>query len=196
MKKQLCKDIETALCHRMQTPKDFENLRERIYARLHVLVSRTTLMRLWGYVEEDVYPRLYTLNTLAQYLGYQDWEEYNQNALLPKEQQSTPILSRRISVIEDLVVGDCLRLTWQPNRTCDVFYKGELTFCVISAENTRLRIGNTFCCSVIIEGEPLYIDNLKQGNQPPIAYVCGKKTGVMFEYVAQNLHPPLNITRL
>ena len=37
--------------------------------------------------------------------------------------------------------------------------------------------------SLIVEGEPLYLDNLRQGNRPPIAYVCGKKSGVRFEYV-------------
>ena len=46
-------EVEAALKRKLCTPKDFEFLRERIYARLHVLVSRTTLMRLWGYVDED-----------------------------------------------------------------------------------------------------------------------------------------------
>ena len=32
-----------------------------------------------------------------------------------------------------------------------------------------------------LEGEPLYLDNLRQGSAPPIAYVCGKKSGVRFE---------------
>ena len=32
-----------------------------------------------------------------------------------------------------------------------------------------------------VEGEPLYLDNLRQGSAPPIAYVCGKKSGVRFE---------------
>ncbi len=32
-----------------------------------------------------------------------------------------------------------------------------------------------------VEGEPLYLDNLRLGSAPPIAYVCGKKSGVRFE---------------
>ena len=36
----------------------------------------------------------------------------------------------------------------------------------------RLREGDTFECSLIIEVEPLYLDNLKQGEQPAIAYVA------------------------
>jgi len=46
-----------------------------------------------------------------------------------------------------------------------------------------LLTGNTFQCSMIIEGEPLYLDNLKQGDDRTIAYVCGKKSGVRFEYL-------------
>ena len=180
---QLLTDIETALGKKLQTPKDFDFLRERIYARLRILVSRTTLMRLWGYVDEDVKPRESTLDVLTQFLDYQDWNEYLQNSLLPKEQQSSPILTRRLSVASSLTRGDRLRLMWQPGRVCDVEYMGDLLFRVISSSNTRIHEDDTFECSLIIEGEPLYLDNLKQGNRPPIAYVCGKKSGVLFEYL-------------
>lgn len=180
---QLRSDIETALKKKLCTPKDFEFLRERLYARLHILVSRTTLMRLWGYVDEGVTPRKGTLDILAQFLGYQDWGGYCQNSLLPKEQQSSPIMSRQLSVAKELNVGEHLRLTWQPDRVCDIEYLGDLLFRVIASENTRLKPGNTFECSIIIEGEPLYLDHLKQGTQQAISYVCGKKSGVFFEYV-------------
>ena len=87
-REQLRSDIETALKKKLQTPKDFEFLRERLYERLHILVSRTTLMRFWGYINEDVSPRKTTLDILAQFLGFQDWDGYCQNCLLPKEQQT------------------------------------------------------------------------------------------------------------
>ena len=184
---QLCTDIETALKKKLQTPKDFEFLRERIYARLHILVSRTTLMRLWGYVDEDVKPRKGTLDILSRFLGYQDWESYQENASLPKEQQSSPVMSRKLNVNSDLYIGERLRLTWQPDRVCDVEYLGELSFRVIASENTRIQPGDTFQCSLIIEGEPLYLDNLRKGDgstsAETIAYVCGKKTGVNFEHL-------------
>ena len=174
-------DIEIALNRKMQTPKDFDFLRDRIYARLHILISRTTLMRIWGYVEEGVEPRKGTLSVLAHFIGYQDYEDYCSNALESKEQQSSPVMNRRLSVEKELHYGEHLRLTWQPDRECDVEYMGYLTFRVVASKNTRLREGDTFECSLIVEGEPLYIDNLKQGEMPAVAYVCGKKTGVRFE---------------
>ena len=184
---QLRTDIETALKKKLQTPKDFEYLRERIYARLHTLVSRTTLMRLWGYVDEEVTPRKGTLDILSKFLGYKDWESFQENTMLPKEQQSSPVMSRKLSVNTDLCIGEKLRLTWQPDRVCDVEYLGELSFSVIASENTRIQPGDTFQCSLIIEGEPLYLDNLRKGDgsssAETIAYVCGKKTGVNFEHL-------------
>lgn len=182
----ICQAIETALGKKISTPKDFNFLRERIYARLHTFVSRTTLMRFWGYIDEPVTPSGSTLTILSRFLGYKDWEEYQQNAMLPKEQQSSPVLNRRLSVQKELIIGEGLRLIWQPDRVCNVEYLGELNFRVLSSENTRLHSGDTFQCSLIIEGEPLYLDNLIQENRPPIAYVCGKKSGVNFEFVAQH----------
>ena len=176
-------EIETALGMAIRSPKDFDFLRERIYARLHILISRTTLMRMWGYVDEKVNPRQSTLDTLTRFLGYTDWEEYERNASLPKEQQSSPVLSRRLSVLPTMFPGEQLRLTWLPDRVCDIEYQGNLKFLVTASENTRLKPGDTFEVSLIVEGEPLYLDNLRQGNRPPIAYVCGKKSGVRFEYV-------------
>jgi hypothetical protein len=184
---QLRTDIETALKKKLQTPKDFEFLRERIYARLHILVSRTTLMRLWGYVDEEVTPRKGTLDILSKFLGYRDWLQYQENACLAKEQQSSPVMSRKLSVSSDLSIGEKLRLTWQPGRVCDVEYLGNLSFRVIASENTRIQPGDTFQCSLIVEGEPLYLDNLRKGDgsssAETIAYVCGKKTGVNFEHL-------------
>ena len=184
---QLRTDIETALKKKLQTPKDFEFLRERIYARLHILVSRTTLMRLWGYVDEEVTPRKGTLDILSKFLGYRDWLQYQENACLAKEQQSSPVMSRKLSVKSDLYIGERLRLTWQPGRVCDVEYLGNQSFRVIASENTRIQPGDTFQCSLIIEGEPLYLDNLRKGDgsssAETIAYVCGKKTGVNFEHL-------------
>ena len=183
MTKRLCKEIEKALHRQMKTPKDFDYLKERIYARLHILVSSTTLKRLWGYLDEGVTTREKTLDVLTQFLGYRDWEEFTHRVQNQEEPQSSPVMNRKISVKDDLVLGDCIRLTWQPGRVCDIEYLGDLRFKVIASENTRLHIGDTFECSLIVEGEPLYIDNLKQGNNRSIAYVCGKKSGVMYEYL-------------
>ena len=178
----LRREIETAVNRRLGTPKDFDALREMIFSRLHILVSATTLKRIWGYIDDNVSTRRGTLDILARYLGYADFEAFANGATADGgELPSNPIMSRRIDVDEQLQPGDLLRLTWQPGRVCDVEYRGERLFCVVASQNTRLCAGNTFKCSLMIEDEPLYIDNLIVDGKAPVAYVCGKRSGIRFE---------------
>lgn len=187
MKKQLCLDVEKALGKGIHTPKDFDYLRECIYARLNVLVSSTTLKRVWGYLNEGVQTRQGTFDILAQFIGYPNYEDYTNNVSSIKDEiQSSPVMSRKLNVAEELTQGDKLRIIWQPNRTCEVTYLGNLTFSVSTSQNTRIKKGDIFECALFIEGEPLYIDNLQQDSFAPIAYVCGKKSGIRLERIIEN----------
>lgn len=173
-------EIEVALGRNIKTTKDFEFLRQLIYNRLHEVIGHNTLKRIWGIVDDNVKPRTSTLDILAKFLGYKDWNSYSSGSA-EKLINSSPVLSRTIDVTDALDKGDILRLIWLPDRICDIQYSGGIDFTVIYSENTRLMPGDTFRCSSIIEGEPLYISNLIQGSLPPTAYVCGKKTGIRYE---------------
>ncbi|MBK7871101.1 MAG: hypothetical protein IPJ74_10620 [Saprospiraceae bacterium] len=52
---------------------DFVNLSEKIFEKTGCLLSHTTLKRIWGKLKYDSLPTPNTLNTLAQYLGYETW---------------------------------------------------------------------------------------------------------------------------
>lgn len=184
MKEQLKSDIEQAVGRPLKTPKDFEMLRERIYGRLGILVSPTTLKRLWGYLRENVTARTGTLDILSRFLGYTDWNHYQTSSRQTKYKESDPVLSRRVSVEDDLKPGDRLLLTWFPDRECEIELIEASTFRVKRSVNTRIKEGDTFKCSLIIEGEPLYIGNLIHNGSEPIAYVCGKKEGIRYELLS------------
>ena len=181
MRKKLCNEVEVALGRRLRTPKDFDFLREKIFQRVNILVSSTTLKRIWGYVDEPVEPRESTLTILSQFIGYKDWEDFERHGGNAGAVQSSIVLSRRLNVSESLTPGDSVLLTWQPESECLVEYLGNLEFCVKSSKNTRLTVGDRFQCGLIVDGEPLYIDNLRHENCPPTGYVCGKIAGVKFE---------------
>jgi hypothetical protein len=53
--------------------QDFEALSEKIFAATKVSLSSSTLKRLWGKVRYQSTPNLATLNTLAQFVGYENW---------------------------------------------------------------------------------------------------------------------------
>ena len=164
----------------VKTPSDFKRLKKDIDARIGVSLSASTLMRVWGYVSSYARPNASTLNALARYVGYSDFRQFIDNGGADRD-SSEDVVSPRISVSEDLEVRDRVRLTWQPNRECVVRYLGDEQFVVEHALATKLHAGDTFSCALIIEGEPLYLDNLVRAGHPPVAFVCGKRGGVRFE---------------
>ena len=174
--------IEVSLNKRLVTPKDFNFLSENIFLRLNVMLSPTTIKRIWGYLNEENHPRESTLSILSQFIGYRDWDSFKKSSYKENNIQSNLIFSRKLSAYA-LAEGDVLILTWLPNRFCKIRHIKDCFFEIIESKNSKLEIGDTFKCSIFIEGEPLYIDHLKHGIYNNIAYVAGKKDGIRFELV-------------
>jgi len=57
---------------------DFGKLSDIIQDKTGVMLSVTTLKRLWGKLKYDNLPSITTLNTLARFLDFKDWREFGQ----------------------------------------------------------------------------------------------------------------------
>ena len=172
---ELKKRIEKSLKRKMKTPTDFIFLSGAVFERTRETMSPTTLKRLWGYIEGADQTRNSTLEILSRFLGYDNWEDFVED--IGKGSGSDEVLSPHIAVA-DLSVGDCVKVSWKPDRRCTFRYLGEQKFVVESAENSKLKVGNTFCCSLFILGEPLYLTRLVQGDNPPLDFVVGNCDGL------------------
>ena len=51
---QLKISVERVLGKKLLTPKDYDYLSEHIFSRLHIMISATTLKRLWGYLKDCI----------------------------------------------------------------------------------------------------------------------------------------------
>ncbi len=58
------------------TNQDFVILSEKIQERTGAPLSHVTLKRVWGKVKYDSRPTTHTLNTLVQFLGYENWRDF------------------------------------------------------------------------------------------------------------------------
>lgn len=174
---KLRSEVEGAFGRTPCTASDFCELSERIFERTHERISPTTLKRLWGYVNENVRPRLFTLNMLSRFVGYSDYVALSAS---DGEAQSNLVLAEHITD-KDIAVGQCVRLTWQPGRVCVVEHLGCGRFKVVEAQRTKLSVGDTFTCRLIMMHEPLFLDNLVHDGGAPTGYVAGRKDGVTFE---------------
>lgn len=178
----LKKHIEQMIGQPVKTPKDFTLLAEKIFGRIHVQLSPTTLKRLWGYLNEPVAPRPSTLNYLAQFLGYSNLASFCESVQCPLDPQSHLVIGRMVAA-EQIPLRAHIRLTWAPERVCEIVHEGNGRFSVLHSQKTKLQAGDTFECKLFIEQEPLYLYNLTHLGQEIPAYVAGKKDGIYFEYI-------------
>lgn len=176
MKNEICYEIERTAGRAMKTPRDFDWLAELIYERMHERISASTLKRMWGYLDNDIQPRAYTMDVLARFVGYADYATFEKRS---GEAESNAVLSRRHTA-DEIYEGQRVTLTWQPDRKCVIECIGNGRFEVVEAENTKLCVGDTFDCHLFIEREPLFIDNLVHNGGDPTAYVAGRNNGIMF----------------
>ncbi len=167
--------IETNLKRKMKTPNDFIFLSGAVFERTRETMSPTTLKRLWGYIDGADQTRNSTLEILSRFLGFEGWDQFVED--INKDNGSEKVLSPHIEA-SDLNVGDKVIVTWRPDRRCVFRYLGEQKFIVEAAENSKLKVGNTFFCSLFLLGEPLYLSRLVQGNNPPVDFVVGNKDGL------------------
>lgn len=179
MKELLKKQVEEMAGWPCRVAGDFVRLSDLISERTRERLSASTLRRLWGYDSEGVEARQYTLDVLARFLGYRHYDDFKQKNGL-QEAQSGFVLWNGIRA-EELALGERLRLTWHPDRTCIIEYDGDGRFTVVSAKNTRLTAGDTFECHTFIAHEPLYLDRLVHDGAAPCPYVVGKVDGIMVE---------------
>lgn len=180
--------IEEVTGRKMLTPKDFDHLALRIFDRTHIQLSVSTLKRFWGYVakndENRKNARISTLNALAQYVGYQDWNTFvNRKNDIKEDDSSNMFIGNKVLHSSSLFVGDMVCVLWKPNRRIVIRYSGNSIFTVIESENSKLSVGDTFKCPLFVENLPLVLTDLIHGSLSPCGYICGKNEGIKFNVI-------------
>lgn len=175
--------VEATLGQKINTSNDFDYLSKDIEHRTGKSIGVSTLKRIWGYVNDSHTPRLSTLNVLAQYAGFKDWEAFSNNNNT-YETESGFVKLRSLNV-DNLEPGSIIRLTWQPDRKCVVLFRKDKTFVVIKSEKTRLIPNTTFTCKNLYAGESLLLENVRIGDEGcPGIYQIGKINGIQFDIIS------------
>lgn len=179
--KRLQTAVEKAVGREMVTPRDFDYLAARLFDATGENVSAMTLKRFWGYLGEknERQPRLTTLNLLVRLVGYTDWMTYYKESSATGKVESDFLKNHSLAT-NSLPVGAMVELMWHPDRVVAVRHEGYEVFTVVESLNSKLSVGDTFRCGLIVEGEPMYLAQLKHEGGEPVNYVCGREGGVKF----------------
>lgn len=96
---------------------EFEKLSDTVFEETGVMLSSSTLKRIWGRVRYDSTPNRATLNALAQFAGYKDWREFVAKVNEPAATKPTCATSRK----DDASSG--LKETETPAAKARIAYK-------------------------------------------------------------------------
>lgn len=174
----LCKEVERHVRREMKEHKDFMWMSKEIASHGCGVLGVNTLKRLWG-IEgyEHTAPQQGTLNVLASFLGYRNFEHFTS---VVQNESSDQLIMKHLDTWL-LEPGLSVRCTWLPDRICTFRHDGQSQFTVTESQNSKLAVGDTFECRLIIEGEPLYLSNLVHNGMSPVSYIAGRQQGVHFD---------------
>lgn len=172
----LRKMVEESVSRPMKTPADFQFLTGVIQERCKETLGVTTLKRIWGYIDGYDTVRYSTLSVLARCVGFHDWDDFV--AHHDKDGETSQMVFGRTLYAADIEVGGQLRIAWAPDRRVLLEHLGDGSFKVLAAENSKLKVGDTFHCSCFILGQPLYLDSFVRDGKTPTQFVVGNKGGL------------------
>lgn len=159
------------------TPTEFNELSLMIKKKTGRSLSLSSIKRIWGYVEYKGFPSVTTLNTLAQYNEFKDWESFMINRTAISTDDSSFIEKTMINT-DTLETGDRILLGWGNGKSCEIECVASMRFRVNGSKNIKLQPGDTFTLHAVCVSHPIYVNDIERGDLRIPAYIGAKKGGI------------------
>lgn len=161
----------------LNTTTDFEEFSFNLQQKQNKRISASTLKRLWGYVNDTHKPRVVTLDTLSEYIGYHNFAAFKA-WLKSSPQYSSSFFDAPQLTSNSLKVGDRIEIGWSPNRLVRLSYQGDSKYEVVFSENSKLKTGDVFITGCFIKGQPLYLPFIIREGVHTQPFVAGRNGGL------------------
>lgn len=157
-------------------PQQCEALAMAIQEATGQTLGVTTLKRMLGFVKGAAAPRRASLDIIAQYLGYRDYD------ILAKDLGDDADISdfEAIESIDsaDLEAGERVQITYQPNRRLVLSYLGENKYRVDESQGSKLLGGDIVMIAGFYVGFELLVSDVERGGCHLGAYQAAKQGGL------------------
>ena len=167
--------IEVRFGQAIRYSKDCEALAGDISCNTGYTVSGSTIKRLMGFVKGIQEPRLYTLDAIAEYLGYPAFEDLIKEFDTSSYSDFVEIESLGLT---DIKANEHIKFTYQPNREITVKYLKENSFEIIEVVNSKLQEGDIINFNQIVLSHPLFIKDVIRKQNSLGQYIAGKISGI------------------
>lgn len=144
----------------LTSPADCDYIALDIFSVTNEHIGVNTLKRLLGFLDENREARISTLNIIARYLGYPDWEALSKADV----SNSTFDNATEDLIVENLSKGQKVEITYLPNRRLVLEYQENFKFIVKESLNSKLHIDDTIEVQHLLLNYPLVASNvMRQG---------------------------------
>lgn len=168
--------IEAKFSSPLQYPQQCEALAMAIKDATGQTLGTTTLKRMMGFVNGPASPRPSSLDIIAQYLGYPDYD------LLAKDIGQDADISdfRAVESIDsaDLEPGEQIQLTYKPNRLLVLTYIGDNKYVVNESRGSKLLKGDKLMIAGFYVGFTLLISDVERSGRHLGSYQAAKQGGL------------------
>lgn len=143
-------------------------------------IGVNTLKRLLGFIDDEREPRTSTLDVIARYLGFDNWDLLS--IYDNKSNSSFESSSEEIRVSE-LSEGQSVQISYLPDRRLVMVYQGNGRFLVQMSENSKLLAGDELAVTHIVQGYPLLVTEVIRDGKSLGSFTAGKAQGIRFKII-------------
>ena len=173
---EILKRIRKEYGDELKYAHQFEGLIGDIERKTGERLSLNTIRRIFGMNNETVVPRKSTMDIIAQYVGYPDYE------LLLKDvgEDSDISVFTPIDAIDvvDLEKGAQLQISYDPNRVLVMSYLGNFKFIVNESQGSKLEKGDELEITQMAVGFDLLVANVIREGKSLGPYHAAKQYGL------------------
>lgn len=166
--------LEERIGYEIHYPSDCERLMYEIAQSTHQHIGVTTLKRLFGFIGGTSTPRMSTLDILAGFLGYRNYNDLIRSLDPDNELEQKPILQLDA---KDIGPDKRIRLFFNGHYLC-VEHEEEMRFRVLQSTDAALRKGDCVQICSFRVGYPVYVRRLLRDGLPLKACVLAKVSGI------------------
>ena len=138
-------------------PSDCEYLALDIESVTGEHIGVNTLKRLLGFIDDEREPRISTLDVIARYLGFDNWDVLS---IYDSRSNSSFESSAEEIRVSDLSIGQCIQISYLPDRQIEIAYLGANRFRVVKSINSKLKTDDQLTITHIVQGYPLLVSEV------------------------------------
>lgn len=140
-------------------------------------LSVNTLKRLFGVINSKVTPRRYTMDVIAQYIGYPNYELLLKD--IGEESDISIFAPKETLEPENLEIGDQVQISYDPNRVIVMSFMGEDKFLINEVAGSKnLLKGDILRIAQMAVGHPLIVIDVIRDGRNLGKYEAARNSGL------------------